>query len=280
MFENMPYEDWVTVVKPKVRGSWNLHEVLPKDMDFFVMLSSATGILGNRSQANYAAGNTYQDALSRHRASLGLPAASIDLGSVLSVGFVAENKDYARHTTAVLEVLREDEIHALIELLIDPRYKSDATTQLIAGLTTGAMYHERGVPPPSYLGFPMFTHLRKTKASSTQNSDENPTYLIQTLLGAASTLEEAVNVVSNGIRNKLASLLAIPVENIDPGKSISSNGVDSLVAMEFRTWLVKDLGADIPLLEITGAGSIMTISHRIASVSKLAQFSTAPAKAG
>jgi acyl carrier protein len=248
-------------------------------MDFFVMLSSATGILGNRSQANYAAGNTYQDALSRYRASLGLPTASVDLGSVLSVGFVAENKDYARHTTAVLEVLREDEIHAILEFLIDPRNKSEATTQLIAGLTTGTMYHERGVPPPSYLGFPIFTHLRKTKTSGAQNSEENPTYLVQSLLSAAPTLEEAVNVVSNGIRNKLASLLAIPVGNIDPSKSISSNGVDSLVAMEFRTWLVKDLGADIPLLEITGTGSITTISHKIASVSKLAQFSTAPAKA-
>jgi acyl carrier protein len=248
-------------------------------MDFFVMLSSATGILGNRSQANYAAGNTYQDALSRYRASLGLPTASVDLGSVLSVGFVAENKDYARHTTGVLEVLREDEIHAILEFLIDPRNKSEATTQLIAGLTTGTMYHERGVPPPSYLGFPIFTHLRKTKTSGAQNSEENPTYLVQSLLSAAPTLEEAVNVVSNGIRNKLASLLAIPVGNIDPSKSISSNGVDSLVAMEFRTWLVKDLGADIPLLEITGTGSITTISHKIASVSKLAQFSTAPAKA-
>ncbi|KAH8703346.1 iterative type I polyketide synthase [Talaromyces proteolyticus] len=278
MFENMPYEDWNVAIKPKVRGSWNLHEALPRDMDFFVMLSSATGILGNRSQANYAAGNTYQDALSRYRASLGLPSASVDLGSVLSVGFVAENKDYARHTTAVLEVLREDEIHTILEYLIDPIHKSKATTQLIAGLTTGTMYHERGVPSPSYLNFPMFTHLRKTKVSSAQNSEENPTYLVQSLLIAATTLEEAVNVVSNGIRNKLASLLAIPVGNIDPSKSISSNGVDSLVAMEFRTWLVKDLCADIPLLEITGTASITTISHKIASVSKLAQFSITPPK--
>lgn len=279
MFENMSYEDWQTAVNPKVLGSWNLHEILPRDMDFFLMLSSATGILGNRSQANYAAGNTYQDALARYRVSKGLPAASVDLGSVLSVGFVAENQEYARHTTAVLEVLREDEIHAIVEFLIDPRHASDATRQLIFGLTTGTMYHERGVPPPSYLGYPLFTHLRKTSASRSQNPEENPTYLVQALLSAASTLEEAVNVVTQGIRNKLASLLAIPVGNIDPAKSISSNGVDSLVAMEFRTWLVKDLGADIPLLDIMGTSSITTISHKIASVSKLAQFSTAPPKA-
>lgn len=63
MFENRSYNDWQTAVKSKVKGSWNLHSSLPKDVDLFVMLSSATGIMGNKSQAKYAAGNTYQDAL-------------------------------------------------------------------------------------------------------------------------------------------------------------------------------------------------------------------------
>lgn len=276
MFENMSYNDWRAAVKPKVQGSFNLHESLP-DLDFFVMLSSATGILGNRSQANYAAGNTYQDALARYRVSRGLPGNSVDLGSILSVGFVAENKGYARHTTAVLEVLREDEIHAILEFLIDPRYsssQSEPDSQLVVGLATAATYHERGVAPPRYLSYPLFTHLRKASASKSGDSEENPTYLVHTQMSASTTLEEAANVVLNGIRSKLSSLLDTPADNIDLTKSISSNGVDSLVAMEFRTWLVKDLGADIPLLELTGTSSITTLSHKIASLSKLARFSS------
>ena len=274
MFENMSYKDWQAAVKPKVQGSFNLHELLPEDLDFFIMLSSATGILGNRSQANYAAGNTYQDALARYRVSRGLAGKSIDLGSVLSVGFVAENKDYARHTTAVFEVLREDEIHALLEFLIDPRSSQTCGSQLVAGLATAATYHERGISPPTYLNFPLFTHLRNAAALGGQDSDENPTYQIQALMSTATTFDEAANVVLNGICNKLSSMLATPVGNIDPAKSISSNGVDSLVAMEFRTWLVKDLGADIPLLELTGSSSITTLSQKAASLSKLAQFSS------
>ena len=50
---------------------------------------------------------------------------------------------------------------------------------------------------------------------------------------------------------------------------MSSNGVDSLVAMEFRTWLVKDLGAEVPLLEIMGTESLATISERATAVSRL-----------
>lgn len=56
MVENMSWNDFQLAMKPKVQGSWNLHELLPRDLDFFVMLSSATGVLGNRSQGNYAAG--------------------------------------------------------------------------------------------------------------------------------------------------------------------------------------------------------------------------------
>ena len=59
----MSLEDFQIAVKPKVQGSWNLHTLLPSDLDFFVLLSSGAGVTGNRGQANYCMGNTYQDAL-------------------------------------------------------------------------------------------------------------------------------------------------------------------------------------------------------------------------
>jgi hypothetical protein len=95
------------------------------------------------------------------------------------------------------------------------------------------------------------------------------------LIGTATTFEEAASVVLNGICNKLSALLATPVGNNDPSRSISLNGVDSFVAMEFRTWLVKDLSAEIPLLELTGTSSIVILSQKVASLSKLGRFSLA-----
>ena len=279
MFENMSYDAFQTALKPKVQGSWNLHELLPRDMDFFILLSSATGVLGNRSQANYAAGNTYQDALARHRHSLALPAATIDLGTVLSVGYVAENRErthMAKHLGTVLEVLREDEIHILIEYLMDPRSGLDNTTcQMVTGLTDAKTYRQRGAPPPSYIGYPLFTHLRSTaNASRSGTLEPDPAFAMQALLQAATTLEQAASIVSDGVRSKLSSLLAMAIENIDPSKSVSSNGVDSLVAMEFRAFLAKSLGADIPLLDIMGTASISDLSHKIASTSNLVQIQT------
>ena len=276
MFENMCYADFQAAVLPKVQGSWHLHEYLPRTMDFFVMLSSATGILGNRSQANYAAGNNFQDCLAKMRVSQGLPATSIDLGTVLSVGYVAEHRENMTTLANVLQVIREDEIHILLEHVMDPRSKDHQNqhqkiqlSQLVVGLTTAEYLRQRGVPPLTYLTYPLFTHLNTQSTGRIHGNREDPAHLAVVALPHASTHDEAVGIIRDGIRHKLASLLAIPIDNIDPNKSVSSNGVDSLVAMEFRTWIVKDLGADIPLLDIMGTGSLSAISEKVAKASTL-----------
>jgi len=77
-------------IRPKVQATRNLQDLLPKDLDFFICLSSVGGIIGSRSQGNYNAGNTYQDALAHHRRALGLKGTSINLGVVRGIGITAE----------------------------------------------------------------------------------------------------------------------------------------------------------------------------------------------
>lgn len=273
-FENMPHTDWTAVVKPKVQGSRNLHEALPTDLDFFIMLSSVGGIMGSRSQANYSAGNTYQDALAKHRASQGLPAASLDLGPVLGVGFVAENKNYARHSTKNMMTMGEDEVHAIVEYLIDPRHVvTEPMCQVICGLKMRKSYQDRGMPSPEPLNHPLFALFQSKGQSQQHKTGEADTYNVEALLSDAKSKEDAVEVISNGILWKLSVLLSVAADEVDPSKSIRANGVDSLIVMEFRAWLAKEVGAELPLLDIMVGGSISELGQKVASVSRFVQGS-------
>ena len=60
--------------------------------DLFILLSSLKAVIGMSGQANCASGNTYQDALARHRIAMGEKAVAVDLGMMLDVGLVAESR--------------------------------------------------------------------------------------------------------------------------------------------------------------------------------------------
>ena len=66
----------------RIRGSWNLHSLFPTGLEFFILLSSMSGIAGFPTQSNYAAANTYQDALARFRMVKGERATSLNLGPI------------------------------------------------------------------------------------------------------------------------------------------------------------------------------------------------------
>ncbi|KAI0912489.1 KR domain-containing protein [Ustulina deusta] len=98
-----PFAQWSCTIKSKVDSTWNLHSLLPHNLDFFILLSSLAGVYGSTSQCNYSAGNTFQDALAKFRMKSGFSGSSIavDLGWMHDVGIIAERKEYRRHREKV-----------------------------------------------------------------------------------------------------------------------------------------------------------------------------------
>src|SRR4051812_30341377 len=114
----MTFSAWKSATKPKIDVSWNLHELLPPDLDFFLLLSSLCGIIGQIGQANYAAGNTFEDALARSRTSRGYRNSySVDLGIIGDAGYLAKNGEIAEKLMSSGQFIKisKEELHDLLD---------------------------------------------------------------------------------------------------------------------------------------------------------------------
>ena len=92
----MSATDWHVGLAPKVQGTWNLHNSLrgyDNKLDFFVTTSSITGTIGQATESNYSAANSFLDASAHYRRSLRLPGTSVALGAIKGVGYLAEHPE-------------------------------------------------------------------------------------------------------------------------------------------------------------------------------------------
>ena len=125
-------QDWQrfeTVLAPKIAGSWNLHELTRgMALDFFVMFSSVAAVLPAPGQANYAAGNAFEDALAHERRRRGLATTSGLIG-VRGPSVSPLRKNKARRTETGVGTFSVDAGLALLDSIL-----LDGSTQAAAGI--------------------------------------------------------------------------------------------------------------------------------------------------
>ncbi|MBC6366466.1 type I polyketide synthase [Algoriphagus sp. AK58] len=120
---NLTAERMKSVMAPKVRGTWNLHQLTAStSLDFFVLFSSAVSVLGSPGQGNYAAGSAYLDAMANYRRQLKLPAISINWGPWAEVGLAAEVTEKLQEqnssTQHLVKVIEIDQGLEILEFLL------------------------------------------------------------------------------------------------------------------------------------------------------------------
>ncbi|KAI2779732.1 putative polyketide synthase [Daldinia loculata] len=272
--QTMSSEQFLAATRSKVQGSWNLHSYLPNDLDFFVMLSSIAGIGGSRGQGNYAAGNTYQDALAHHRRKLGLNACAIDVGMVLGVGFLAEETtDYRvfenMQSWIVIGIL-EKEFLCILQAAITGESFNGARVppQVITGLGTGGILLHGAKEKPYYYKDAKFAHLAEVDIHQLAKVTHEDTVQLRVQLAQASSLDQATDIVADALVKKLAKSMMIAAEDIEVTRPVSSYGVDSLLAVELRAWIYSELQSDISVFDLLSKTALTSLAKKIASGSK------------
>lgn len=262
---------------PKTTGSWNLHAVLPKDLDFFVCLSSFSGISGSRGQSNYAAGNTYQDGLARYRAAAGLKGVSVNLPLVAEEGWAAENYDVVRAMyQAGHAAVSQDQLAAVLDAVCDPSYDCSApgaAQVLVLRDSPRAFWRMTQSGAAAWGNKPLFNNLVRIGKSEESGGGAGDgsggaaaaqvDYL--GLTKAAGSVEEAGEVIVQGLLQKLASSLSVPADNLDVRKPAYVLGVDSLIAVEVRYWFMKNLSTEVAVFNILKDQSLTLLCQSVAA---------------
>ena len=268
-FELATYQDWLAVVQPKYQGACNMHKAfLNQKLDFFIMLSSISAVIGNRGQAAYAAANSFLDEFAHYRASQGLPGTSINLGVVKEIGHVAERPELQER----LEALNGDgglskaEVLGLIKLAIMEKVDKYADRQCIAGLN----FENYNSKHPAYYWATdaRFCHLRRGM-SVPAAKDTGTSISTKQALKKAQNLHEASEIASKSLVEKLATVLITPAEEISINKPVVALGLDSLVAVEVRSWIAKELDTKISTMELMTSPSIKALADVVVARSSV-----------
>ncbi|MFF5428072.1 MULTISPECIES: type I polyketide synthase [unclassified Streptomyces] len=231
------------VLRPKVDAAWHLHE-LTRDLDLtaFVLYSSVAGLIGTAGQANYAAGNTFLDALAAHRRANGLPAVSLAWGlwaqaSTISGGL--DETDLRRLARVGLRPLASDEAMALFDA-------APATGEAVLAVTRldTAVLRSRGDElPPVLRALAGPPKRRTTTAASTGATEEASLAQRLATLGAA----ERERALTDLVRAQVAGVLGHgDPSRIEADRAFQELGFDSLTAVELRNQLGRATGLRLP----------------------------------
>ncbi|KAF2798819.1 reducing type I polyketide synthase [Melanomma pulvis-pyrius CBS 109.77] len=258
-FDKMTYANWRLGTDCKTIGSWNLHKLLPIDLNFFILISSASGVVGLHGQANYAAGNAYMDALARYRISLGLRATSLDLGALTDDGLLAEDPEFLSRVLSygALNGISRTYFNAIMDYYCNPSLPPQTCTQSqpIVGLCTG----DDGIITSRQ---PIFRKLATKATSATASS--SPKNQDWKAIFAEPAKHDIADLITTALIRKLAKTNSSLQGEIDVCKPLVTYGVDSLLAVELRSWLAKEFGADVALLEIQGGVGFESLGRIVA----------------
>ncbi|KAJ5947430.1 hypothetical protein N7466_000445 [Penicillium verhagenii] len=270
-FSSMSVDEYHGALSCKIQGTWNLHhaaENLGLQLDFFTMLSSISGVVGQKGQANYAAGNAFLDSFASYRRRLGRPACAVDLGVIEDVGYIHERDGMQQKLdTSIWVGINEGLLRRILYFSI-LQQQPDAlsilsNTQVITGIPVPQPENSQLLHDARFAG--LFTTSGRTAADGGEGGSggSKDVQALLLLLRSKSPDHAAQLAATVEVVNKCFVRVLRLSEPIDTGRPLSVYGIDSLAAVEVRNWLRAELGALVTTLDILNASSLIALCEKV-----------------
>lgn len=245
MLDTMTDDSIDTVFAPKVDGAWNLHRMTRDlELDFFVMYSSVSGIMGTLGQGNYAAANSFLDALAYHRKSKGLPATSVAWGAWDGEGMATDlsDADKARFSRQGMDPLSPEEGLELFDLCVSRDEPMAMAAAFDMGRLQRTFEEQTGGDVPALYR----TIFKGAGADGQQSTGGKGDAGLRKALGMAQP-EDYAGIMLQTIKEEVAKVLefASP-DDVDVSLGLQDIGLDSLTAVLMRNQLGDVTGLALP----------------------------------
>jgi NADPH:quinone reductase-like Zn-dependent oxidoreductase/NADP-dependent 3-hydroxy acid dehydrogenase YdfG len=265
---NMELDDWKTALRPKVIGTINLDNAFSSsDLDFFIVLTSISGVAGRLAQSNYAAGNNFQDAYMHER-----NGKTNTRYFAISVGAVAGSQSITSMTASrAQKELLDQASMSFTELFQMLQYAMDLGNSPICAQSAMGFDRETLLnQDPHASANPFFSMLPYLESAGIVNK-HGPVSArdVGTALRNATSMDEAVEVISQAIGEKLVAFINRDIEDISFKQRLSSFGIDSLISIELKNWMMRTFGVSLQASELNGPASILELSRTLAGRSSI-----------
>ena len=258
MVSNLTSEKVERVLKPKIAGADHLDQLTRElRLDYFVMFSSATTLIGNPGQSAYVAANGYLEGLARRRRKAGLPALAIAWGAIEDVGVLARS-DATREALAsrvgIKGMIAQDALRLMAEALGQQSSNPDDAVVAIAPINwTAARQHLVVLKAPAYR--------KLTSQDEAVASDKEKIDIAK--LVASTTPDEARKTISGLIVEEIARVLRLPREDVARTTPLSEIGLDSLMAVELALGLEERFTLNGPLSTTASSFSVNELADHV-----------------
>ena len=237
---NLDLERLNKVLEPKVSGAENLH-ALTRNMplDYFVLFSSVTTMMGNPGQANYVAANAYMEGLARRRRQDGLPALAVGWGPIIDVGVVARNQALQANLQKVSGVRGMTSREALNHLKKALEQAANSNIAVMTIVSTEGGFNADRLP---VLRSPTYARMVKERGD---HEDVFSKTEMRALL--QEDPDAAHKKVMGIIVAQLARVLRFREEDISHIRPLTDMGLDSLMALELAITLEEAFDIHVSL---------------------------------
>jgi NADPH:quinone reductase-like Zn-dependent oxidoreductase/acyl carrier protein/NAD(P)-dependent dehydrogenase (short-subunit alcohol dehydrogenase family) len=281
---NLDFEAWTEALRPKMQGTWNLHNLLPKDLDFFVCFGSISGTLASYGQGNYAAGNSFLDSFVRYRHGMGQAASVIDIAAIGDVGYVAETKDVAERIGRAFGRLgTEQEFLDALQLTIkrskekrefiprEPTKFSQLSQIVMHNNMNPRLSDPRNTSPwRRDARIAIYRNSEEASQSTSSQGSKRLGLFLVSLTTEPEKLDEPETpaLFAQEIAKRVAAFLMREEEEnavLNTSQTLADMGADSLVAIEIRNWWKQTFGIEISILELNSPAQTLESLGRLAT---------------